>query len=80
MIFFLKGLFFDQASKISKMMEDLNASTISPEVDGIFLQKTKDLLHELYQETQLTIPRKLTTPFRGKLTRHLPGERVQRVL
>jgi len=28
----------------------------------------------------LTIPGKLTTPFRGKLTRHLPGERVQRVL
>ena len=28
----------------------------------------------------LTIPGKLTTPFRGKLTRHLPGERVQREL
>lgn len=55
MISFLKGLFFDQASKISKMMEDLNASTISPEIDGNFLQKTKDLLHDLYQETQLLI-------------------------
>ena len=55
MIFFLKGLFFDQASKISKMMEELNASTISPEIDSAFLQKTKDLLHELYQETQLLI-------------------------
>jgi len=29
---------------------------------------------------KVNIPGKLTTPFRGKLTRHLPGERVQRVL
>jgi len=52
MISFLKGLFFDQASKISKMMEELNSSTISPEIEDNFLQKTKDLLHELFQEIQ----------------------------
>ena len=47
---FLSGIFCDQACRITKMLSDLNAPSISKEIDSSFLTETVRLLEELRSE------------------------------
>jgi hypothetical protein len=50
MISFVKGLFHDQASKILKMLAELESITATTQIDPIFLRKTVEMLAELHKE------------------------------
>ncbi len=47
MISFLKGIFYDQSNRISKMLKDLASTGISPEIDQQFLETTIEMLYLL---------------------------------
>lgn len=55
MIQFVKGIFFDQSNRISKMLEDLSSPEIHPEMDKVFLEKTIEMLQDLNSEIQQLI-------------------------
>ena len=50
MIDFVKGIFHDQLTRVSKMLDDLQSPEISKEVDGDFLKKTVQMLTDLGNE------------------------------
>lgn len=52
MIVFIKGIFYDQTSRITKMLSDLISPVLSIEMDKAFLDKTIQMLDELKKEIQ----------------------------
>jgi len=52
MIVFIKGIFYDQTSRITKMLSDLISPTLNAEMDKAFLNKTIQMLDELKKEIQ----------------------------
>ncbi len=55
MITFIKGIFYDQLTRGAKMMEALQASTLSKEIDADFLSKTLKMLGDLMAEIETLI-------------------------
>jgi len=55
MIPFLKGIFYDQSNRVTRMLLDLQNPRISKEIDLQFLQKTNQLLEELRADIELLI-------------------------
>jgi hypothetical protein len=55
MISFVKGIFYDQANRISKMLLDLTSSSINKEIDKDFLDRTVEMLQELNADIQLLV-------------------------
>lgn len=55
MILFIKGIFYDQASRITKMLFDLTSEEISKEMDKLFLDKTVQMLEELKSDIQFLL-------------------------
>jgi hypothetical protein len=52
MILFIKGIFFDQSNRISKMLAGLSSPDINHKIDPVFLQKTIDMLNDLSADIQ----------------------------
>lgn len=52
MISFVKGIIFDQANKILKLLQDLKTKPISPDLDSGFLAKTIMMLQELLADIE----------------------------
>ena len=50
MIYFIKGIFYDQLNRVEKMLEELQSPDLKSEVDRGFLAKTIDMLLELQTE------------------------------
>jgi hypothetical protein len=55
MIEFVKGIFYDQLIRCTKMLEQLQSSDLNKEIDGDFLTRTVDMLRELSTEIQSLI-------------------------
>lgn len=52
MIPFIKGIFYDQSNRITKMLSDLASPGINKEIDKTFLDKTVQMLEELNADIQ----------------------------
>lgn len=52
MISFVKGIFYDQSNRITKMLSDLTSPQINGEIDKAFLDKTIQMLEDLNAEIQ----------------------------
>lgn len=52
MIPFIKGIFYDQSNRITKMLTDLTSPGINKEIDNDFLNKTVQMLDELNVDIQ----------------------------
>lgn len=52
MISFIKGIFYDQSNRVTRMLSDLTSPQISGEIDKAFLDKTIQMLEDLNAEIQ----------------------------
>lgn len=55
MIIFIRGIFYDQTSRITKMLSDLTSPAISAEMDRGFLSKSIQMLEDLKKEILLLL-------------------------
>jgi hypothetical protein len=55
MIQFVKGIFFDQRIRCSKMLENLSPDELHTEIEPAFLEKTIEMLVKLRADIQALI-------------------------